>query len=190
MSHKHRVHSCCSPSTLSHLLLTGWTTPLLLTAPFLRLQLVLLCVLLNFISSKLWSNSSMCWRPVRSAPLMKIMTFSSMYLWLLYKNSGVQKYMYLCINLQLVPLINISIFMLISYFLLLESVVQIEIRAGDTFSSSFMFRIVLVILGFYFLIWNRGLSARRWWHTPLVPVLGRQRQKDLCEFETSLVYKS
>jgi hypothetical protein len=26
------------------------------------------------------------------------------------------------------------------------------------------------------------------WCTPLIAVLGRQRQEDLCEFETSLVY--
>ena len=26
-------------------------------------------------------------------------------------------------------------------------------------------------------------------HTPLVPVLGRQRQEDLCDLEASLVYR-
>ena len=31
-------------------------------------------------------------------------------------------------------------------------------------------------------------QARQWWHTPLVPALGRQMQTDLCEFEASLVY--
>jgi hypothetical protein len=29
-----------------------------------------------------------------------------------------------------------------------------------------------------------------WWHMPLIPALRRQRQVDLCDFETSLVYKS
>ena len=34
------------------------------------------------------------------------------------------------------------------------------------------------------------LLARQWWHTPLIPTFGRQRQVDLCEFETSLIFKS
>ncbi|EGW02466.1 hypothetical protein I79_018299 [Cricetulus griseus] len=34
------------------------------------------------------------------------------------------------------------------------------------------------------------LSARRWWRTPLIPALRRQSQADLCEFETSLVYRA
>jgi hypothetical protein len=31
--------------------------------------------------------------------------------------------------------------------------------------------------------------AAQWWHKPLIPALGRQRQSDLCEFEASLVYR-
>ena len=31
--------------------------------------------------------------------------------------------------------------------------------------------------------------ARQGWHVPLIPVLGRQRQEDICEFEVSLVYR-
>ena len=29
----------------------------------------------------------------------------------------------------------------------------------------------------------------RWWCTPLIPALRRQRQVDLCEFKANLVYK-
>ena len=28
-----------------------------------------------------------------------------------------------------------------------------------------------------------------WWQTPLMPTFGRQKQADVCEFKTSLVYK-
>jgi len=35
-----------------------------------------------------------------------------------------------------------------------------------------------------------GSLATQWWCTPLNPVLGRQRQDHLCEFEVSLVYKA
>ena len=34
------------------------------------------------------------------------------------------------------------------------------------------------------------MSSAEWWCTPLIPALGRQRQADLCEFETTLVYRA
>jgi hypothetical protein len=30
---------------------------------------------------------------------------------------------------------------------------------------------------------------RAWWHMPLIPALGRQKQEDFYEFEASLIYK-
>ena len=33
------------------------------------------------------------------------------------------------------------------------------------------------------------LAGWQWWHTPLIPALGRQRQVDICEFKASLVYR-
>jgi hypothetical protein len=32
-----------------------------------------------------------------------------------------------------------------------------------------------------------GLQVRRWWCTPLMPAMGRQKQMDLCEFKVILV---
>jgi hypothetical protein len=37
--------------------------------------------------------------------------------------------------------------------------------------------------------WLRTNTHQMWWSMPLIPVLRRQRQKDLCEFKTSLVYR-
>ena len=35
---------------------------------------------------------------------------------------------------------------------------------------------------------SKEVSAEQWWHTPLIPVLGRQRQW-ISEFKASLVYR-
>ena len=37
---------------------------------------------------------------------------------------------------------------------------------------------------------ERMQLAGWWWYTPVIPALLRQRQEDLCEFETNLVYKA
>ncbi|XP_038184960.1 uncharacterized protein LOC119813640 isoform X3 [Arvicola amphibius] len=37
---------------------------------------------------------------------------------------------------------------------------------------------------------HKDSHAWRWWCTPLMPTLRRQRQADLCEFKASLIYKS
>ena len=37
---------------------------------------------------------------------------------------------------------------------------------------------------------KRSKLAGQWYHTPLIPALGRQKLADLCEFEASLVYRS
>jgi hypothetical protein len=33
------------------------------------------------------------------------------------------------------------------------------------------------------------LLAGQWWSMPLILALGKQRQADICEFETSLLYR-
>jgi hypothetical protein len=38
-----------------------------------------------------------------------------------------------------------------------------------------------------FLIYKK-IRVRGWWHTPLIPALGRQRHRRISEFEASLVY--
>ena len=32
---------------------------------------------------------------------------------------------------------------------------------------------------------KKNYSGRQWWHMPLIPALGKQRQVDLCEFKAS-----
>lgn len=47
---------------------------------------------------------------------------------------------------------------------------------------------LLVIQQVFFLIKNVFISWA-WWHTLLVPALGRQRWIVLCEFKASLIYR-
>ena len=35
-----------------------------------------------------------------------------------------------------------------------------------------------------------NIECRAWWLMPVIPALGRLRQEDRCEFETSLGYRS
>ena len=37
---------------------------------------------------------------------------------------------------------------------------------------------------------NFSVVAKQWWHTPLIPALGRQKQANLREFQTSLVTRA
>jgi len=58
--------------------------------------------------------------------------------------------------------------------------------------SFFVFVFVFVFgfgFGFSFLTFSL-LLAEQWWCIPFVPVLQRQRQADLCEFEASLAYRA
>jgi hypothetical protein len=41
----------------------------------------------------------------------------------------------------------------------------------------------------YFRLSKKTIMSWVWWHTLLNPVIGRQRQVDLFEFETSMVYR-
>ena len=54
----------------------------------------------------------------------------------------------------------------------------------------FYFLILVVGTDVHFKYFFKTYIYARWWHTPLIPALGRLRQADLCEFETSLVFKS
>jgi hypothetical protein len=37
---------------------------------------------------------------------------------------------------------------------------------------------------------KKAQLAEQWWGKPLIPALGRQRQRDLCEFKVTLIYKA
>ena len=36
---------------------------------------------------------------------------------------------------------------------------------------------------------KKHVLAGQWWHTPLIPTLGRKRYMDLCGFKASLLYR-
>lgn len=41
---------------------------------------------------------------------------------------------------------------------------------------------------YFFIIYTRSKSGQAWWYMPLIMSLGRQKQADVYEFKSSLVY--
>ena len=63
---------------------------------------------------------------------------------------------------------------------------------GTSCSSRGLCHHLLAYVGIYTPIIHINQNFKNsvlWWHIPLIPALGRQRQEDLCEFKTSLVYR-